>query len=398
MGGPVRSMRQNPGQMLGMCSLAFIALPASLAIVALPTTLAFAARSQGLPQGAKLPNLQARLPFIQASYLDLATAPGRRLYRFDSAIYNAGPGAFEIFYDHPAGRVWQILYGRSGVSSQPLCPKPPAKQRARCVRANRRPSDPNIVGRISMSAKGARMKWAGDNHQHWHVQGVARYTLTSTAGTVLNINKTGFCMYDLLGKGKGFYTGFNWAGNDWCQHRKGTSAVVVRMGISPGHADHYANSIAGQFVDVTGQPPGVYKLKATIDPKNIVAETNERDQSITQLRTIPGVIAANLGPVAVPANGAAALTVPDAQLVAPLTPVKTSAGAPPRSWTRAEVTAGLVYSVLTPPAHGVMGAFAGPKASYQATAGYVGPDSFTYIATDPRGLASAPATVTMKVG
>ena len=368
-----------------------------LAVAAWPTAAALGARARTLPSGAKLPNLQARLPFLDASYLDLVTNPGRLLYRFDSAIYNAGPGAFEVYYDHPANRMWQIVYRGRGVAARPLCRKPPARQPKKgCTHASRVPSDPNIAGRISMTAKGARMTWAGDNHAHWHVQSVARYTLTSATGTALNIRKTGFCMYDLLGKGTGLYSGFNWAGNDWCQHRKGTSAKVVRMGISPKFADHYANSIAGQFVDVTGQPPGVYKLTATIDPKNTVAETNERDQSLTQRRTIPGVVAAALGPVAVPSATPTQLSVPPAQIVAPLAKVKISAD-PPRAWTAAEITAGLVYSVATPPAHGIVGAFAGPTTTYQATPGYVGPDSFTYVVKDPRGLSSSPATVTLTV-
>ncbi len=379
---------RRPIPMLAAFGLAFMNWPVCLAVAG-PAPL--------LPRDARLPNLQARLPFLDASYLDLVTRPGRLLYRFDSAIYNAGPGAFEVFYDHRANRVWQILYRGKGVASRPLCRKPPARQPAGgCTHAGRVPSDRNLAGRVNMTAKGAKMTWAGDNHAHWHVQGVARYTLTSRSGAALDIRKTGFCMYDLLGAGTGLYSGFNWAGNDWCQHRKGLASRVVRMGISPGFADHYAHDIAGQFVDVTGQAPGVYKLTAIIDPKNIVAETNEKDQSLTQLRKIPGVIAANLGPIAVPAGTLATLTMLPAQIVAPRAKVKTSVE-PPRVWSQDEIAAGLVYSVTTPPAHGVIGAFSGPVVMYQPTPGYVGPDRFTYTVNDPRGLVSAPATVSVTV-
>lgn len=349
-----------------------------------------------LPTGVKLPNLQAQLPFGESSYIDLVSIPGRVLYRFDSAIHNAGPGAFEVYYDRPARRVWQILYRRSGVSSRPLCRRPPARIPAGgCVNASQVPGDRNIAGRISMTAKGARMTWAGDDHQHWHVQDVARYSLLSPSGQTLRITKTGFCMYDLLGKGKGFYSGFNWPGNDWCQHKAGTAAKVVRMGISPRFSDHYARDLERQWVDVTGQSPGVYRLSAVVDPRNIVAETNERDQRLTQIRRIPGLVAKNVGPVPIPVNGSLGFSFPPVRIVAPNVPVKANP-AGPEVRTLEQIEAGLVFELVGPPGHG-SAVFTGRAVTYTPTPGYVGPDAFTYRVLDPRGLASAPATVTIAV-
>ena len=56
----------------------------------------------------------------------------------------------------------------------------------------------------------------------------------------------------------------------------------------------------------------------------------------------------------------------------------------------------LTLSKVTDPAHGTLGAVAGGKITYTPTAGYRGPDSFTYRASDGSAQ-SAPATVTLTV-
>ena len=56
----------------------------------------------------------------------------------------------------------------------------------------------------------------------------------------------------------------------------------------------------------------------------------------------------------------------------------------------------LTYAIATQPAHGSV-SLTGSTATYTSTAGYVGPDSFTYTVEDPANATSAPATVDITV-
>ncbi|MEO9325293.1 Ig-like domain-containing protein [Nocardioides sp. C4-1] len=56
----------------------------------------------------------------------------------------------------------------------------------------------------------------------------------------------------------------------------------------------------------------------------------------------------------------------------------------------------LTYAVVTPPAHG-SAVVTGDVARYTPAPGYTGPDSFSYVARDPAGATSAPATVSITV-
>ena len=57
----------------------------------------------------------------------------------------------------------------------------------------------------------------------------------------------------------------------------------------------------------------------------------------------------------------------------------------------------LTYEVKTAPQHGTLGAVNGTKVTYTPNAGYVGTDSFTFVAKDGNGGTSTPATVGITV-
>ncbi len=111
-------------------------------------------------------------------------------------------------------------------------------------------------------------------HGHYHFAGFARYRLLSTGGQVVRTGqKVGFCLEDL---------------SRWDR----TSNPAARyscdyQGIQAGWSDIYASQISGQWIDITGLAPGTYVLEATVDPTNVLPETDETNNSATRNVTIP---------------------------------------------------------------------------------------------------------------
>ncbi len=94
-------------------------------------------------------------------------------------------------------------------------------------------------------------------------------------------------------------------------------------------------------------------------------------------------------------------------VVAPGVPARRSGGCQPGRTTRgcyvwASAAGPLRFSVVREPAHGVVALAPGADglhagATYTPAAGFSGEDSFTYVATDARGLTSKPATARVTV-
>ncbi len=360
---------------------------------ALLGSVAFVASTFGVGSDS-LPNLRAELPNSTASYVDF-TVDGRPLYRFDTVIRNAGTGAFEA-YRNSAGRLYQVVYGVGG----PNPGLPNSLPNASVAPAS--PGSNNVNQWIDLTARAAQTDWAADNHNHWHVQQAARYELRTSGGSLLaSAAKVGFCMYDSYGGT--WYDGYSSQSDNWCQHRLsdgsgGPSAGIVRMGISPnGGGDLYGADLTYQWVNLAGIAPGTHNVVATIDPNNFIDESSNTDNTTTQARTIPGVVAA--GATASAASGSATtITVPEAAFVGPGVLVKTSAN-PARAYTPGELTGGAAYSLVSQPGHGTAARIGGQRdVVYTPTSGYTGSDSFTYRVTDTRGFVSAVATVSITVG
>jgi Lysyl oxidase len=124
----------------------------------------------------------------------------------------------------------------------------------------------------------ARMFWAGDGHDHWHLRDLETSLLNplDDAGGRARGRasaKHGFCFFDnirfnllLPGAPLGaFYTG--------C----GTDPTVLNqsMGLSVGWGDAYYYDIAYQWVDITGLRAGRYRLAAVADAQNWFRESND---------------------------------------------------------------------------------------------------------------------------
>lgn len=193
---------------------------------------------------------------------DLAMAPlgdfriqvvnGRRLLRFTAMMVNVGDGHFELRGSRPntsaAMRMTQVLYDSTSRSASPVAEVPTA----------------------------AVASYAGDGHDHWHVNEMMRYDMWGVGGTFRGA-KVGFCFLDsdpwstsLPGYNGSYYRGSMCSTNP--------SALSNRMGISVGWGDEYEYYLAWQWIDIDGVRPGTYYVRATVDPYGFFTELDEANQ------------------------------------------------------------------------------------------------------------------------
>ena len=241
--------------------LAGVAVAAVLALGRPPTAAAAVDRRPDLGM-ARLRDLS----------IDTTTRPGRRLLRFTTIIVNIGAGPFETI-------------GRRPDTSTP--------QMAVSQRIY------NSAGSYRQVSTPAVMFWAGDGHDHWHVRDAEAYELVRLdngrrVGTGV---KEGFCYFDntayrpwLAGAPSApVYTGCGTAGD-----------LTVTTGLSIGLGDTYPAWRTLQWIDITGLNSGRYRLRATADPANWFAETNNANNTtwVKLKLTSSGVTVLAYGPAA----------------------------------------------------------------------------------------------------
>lgn len=195
----------------------------------------------------RLPNLKMR-PLTDWK---LEVVNGRRLLRFTTIMVNRGPGHFEVRGSRPSTSVSrmeidQIIF--------------------------------NDGGGFRRRSTGSYGTYAGDGHDHWHVNGIMTYEMyragdrTQTRAGA----KAGFCFFDttkwrvgLPGARK-----FPYYQEEWC----GTQQTLAnRVGISVGWGDRYPWNFAYQWIDVTNLLGGRYIVRSTVDIQDWFRETNEYD-------------------------------------------------------------------------------------------------------------------------
>jgi hypothetical protein len=225
-------------------------------VLLLPSTGALGQPVDLLPDVA----IDPRHSFV--TRIDARTLPGRTLLRLSTATANVGQGPLEI-------------------------------RASRVIDATRR----EVVQRIHRSDGSFTERLAGTfthhpAHGHFHFDDWAAFRLREIApdgaigGVVAGGAKQSFCLLDLLvhdASNPGF-------------RRPGyyTTCGSDVQGITPGWSDLYDVSLPGQWVDVTGLPPGVYWLEASVDPEDRILESDETNNSLGRLVAVfPQGIAAD---------------------------------------------------------------------------------------------------------
>jgi hypothetical protein len=131
--------------------------------------------------------------------------------------------------------------------------------------------------RIFNSEGSPTVRFAGwvewhEAHNHFHFNDYALYTLqpiSAPGGSARTGSKTTFCVMDT--------TKINTA----LPGAPGSAVYSICgnqiQGMSVGWGDTYGSNLAGQELDFTGNADGVYQLKIEIDPKKLLAESNDTD-------------------------------------------------------------------------------------------------------------------------
>jgi hypothetical protein len=293
--------------------------------------------ADALPDLVPAPPANARL-----STETLADGQSHLLVRFTGYIRNAGPGAVEIDGTAPVNgvmtRTWQRIYQTGGGYRDD---------------ASRHP-------RITFET--------ADGHEHWHVQGAARYSLWNQAGTaeVAPAAKVGFCLEDVepFDPAAPPDPAYDDSATGFCDQHE-PDASDLREGISRGWQDVYASRLPFQWVDVSDTPPGEYRLAAQVDPSDFVIETNESDNGpelASDIVTVPGYTPSPL-----------AVTVKGAQTI-PITATRYGAAGPG------------VFRIESPPRHGKLNFAPGAPITgpvvYKPDSRFGGADRFTFSVHD----------------
>lgn len=212
-----------------------LALGAAFAGVMSLATGAYAQAAVDLP-----PNL---IPLAAFNVSLVADTSGTSTLRFSTTSWNSGTGPLELVagtVDTGSGKqmVYQRIYLSDGTSFL------------------------HFAGAFTYHPE----------HDHIHFDDYALYTLqpiNAPGGSSRTGSKTTFCVLDST-KINGTLPGAP------SQAVYSTCGRYVQ-GMSVGWGDTYGAHLAGQEIDFTDNPDGLYQLKIEIDPKKLLIENNEND-------------------------------------------------------------------------------------------------------------------------
>jgi len=339
-----------------------LALAASAAAVA----CAAAAPSAAAQVTDRLPDLVSDAP--ANPQLQTAAQPdgNHLLLRFDGYVHNQGQGAFEMRGSARVGteftNVVQRIFRSDGSFYDDSS------------------RDPHMIYEPE------------DGHVHWHLKDAARYSLWNEAKTaeVAPAMKTGFCLIDSQrrethGPSSAVYDLD--PPNNFCGQNEPNKTSLFE-GVSAGWRDIYPRTLAFQWVDVSDVSPGRYWLRAQVDPDDWARESNEVNTpaDATSLFTIPGYAANPVAAGTVSATGPTTI---------PLSTTSFGSGLGSR-----------VFRIIEQPKRGTLNVPIGPTFTstsvvYTPSAGWQGPDRFTYTVHNSSSSFPrypTPAAVALNVG
>ena len=346
-----------------------------LPLLALAAALAAAVPIVGLaaPNDPVLPDLVADAPQRQiVSNFTYPDGTQALLLRFDGYIHNIGPGPFEI-----------RATGRSG-STMTDTRQYVRTEAGAFVRSEPPPGPPLVLYETA------------DNHNHWHLKNIARYSLWNAARTaeVAPGQKVGFCLVDSERRETNGPSGavYTVSGQNFCGQNEPTRSSVT-MGVSAGWRDLYHRDLSYQWVDVSDTQPGNYWVAAEIDTNNVIKEANEANNTRTFAAgqtAVPGYLASAVNAGTVPFGQASTVTLASQTFGSPGSRRFRIRSLPAHGTLKDGATTLVVGSVVT-----------GPGVTYTPAAGYSGADSFDFSAFSstsafPRNPATA--TVSLNVG
>ncbi len=136
-----------------------------------------------------------------------------------------------------------------------------------------------------------------NNHDHWHFQQFANYSLLAAdQSTVVVSKKQSFCIYptdivDLTIPGASFDDPGYLGGGGLASSCGAPDSVWIREVLVSGWGDTYVQSIAGQAFDISALPNGTYYVAVTVNPTGrLYDRTTESDQELRQIELggVPG--------------------------------------------------------------------------------------------------------------
>lgn len=270
---------------------ASLALSAALLLLLGVVVAQSALPARAVAAADRPPNLK----MLQLHDWRLETVNGRRLLRFTTIMVNRGPGHFEV-------RGWRpsTAYSRMAIDQVIF----------------------DDAGGYRRRATGSSGTYAGDGHDHWHVNEIMTYELWKVGDRSIKREgaKTGFCFFDTTAWNLGLRgaRSVSYYREEWCGAR---GALSNRVGISVGWGDRYPWNFAYQWIDVTNLPAGAYKVRATVDIQDWFLEKDEYDNCKWTRIRLPEAGAGNKVKI-LDAGGACGRTA--------ITPVDTFPGA--RNW------------------------------------------------------------------